>query len=75
MKTKEAWFQIERILARRISKATTALEAVAELEIDTGELLEQIELEREALRVMREHFARPSSEGGANTMTQGAENE
>lgn len=54
----KAWNLIERIMIRRIQKANTALEAVAELEINTDELLAQMIEDREALRVMREIMAK-----------------
>lgn len=60
MSISAAWELIEKIMVGRINKACIALEAAAELEINTDELLSQMIKERDALRVMRE------------TMSQGA---
>lgn len=56
IQTEQAWNVIEEIIAGRINRAAQALQLTADLGINNQELLIQMKLEREALRLMRDHM-------------------
>jgi len=56
LQTEQAWNVIEEIIAGRINRAAQALQLTADLGINNQELLIQMNLEREALRLMRDHM-------------------
>lgn len=56
LETEQAWYVIEEIIAGRINKAAQALQLTTDLGINNQELLSQMKLEREALRLIRDHM-------------------
>jgi len=56
LKTEQAWDVIEEIIEGRINKAAKAVQLTTDLGVNNQELLSQMKLEREALRLMRDHM-------------------
>ena len=56
MNVEDAFKVVEKLMVRRIKTLTSAASTGAELDINIDAVILSLRVEREALRIMREHF-------------------